>query len=722
MSTRRVDPTKSRIVLVGTPAYADVSLNDVPAIANNITDLVDVFTDPGLGGFNTAHCLVAPPDADLAQVGELLARAAAEAEDLLLFYYAGHGLLSARRRDLYLSLAGTRPEQLAFTALAFESVRDVCLGTRAKSRVVILDCCYSGRALPPTLGDEVIGQLEVDGTYTLTAASANRVALVLEGERHTAFTEQLLHVLRDGVSDSGPLLSMGDIYRQLHARLRAKGLPTPQQCNTATADLLALTLNPRFCAPAPNPLPVTSTLEEISSRVDGHSSIFDIAAAIENVGLPSDPRTRRTLGLEMLREIADADQPTVAEDDVNTPADHRSVPAVPPKSTDRAHPPSWPSLPAVTNRQRAATILGVAGQVASSIGKEPFRARALADVSQAVATIDADWAYSLASEAEQAARSVTNTRSKAQALSYVAVAVASADPDRAERIAWGVTDETLKARALAFAAVAVADPDRASRLAGEAEHTARAIAHDLSKAQALADVARAMARADPARASRLAGEAELAVRGIARNMSPHTLDGLSIAQMLAGIAGTVAEADPDRAERIARGITNVVPKAQALADVARAVAGADPARASRLAGEAEQATWDITNKALKARALAVTAKAIAVADYNRADRLVGEVQRILQSSKAIGDRSVKGQVLAELAGAVAVADPDRAELIARKIAVKSWKPWALAYVAGAVAAADPDRAEQIAGDIANEWWKVQTLAKIAGIWIAPPVA
>ncbi|MGD0069799.1 MAG: SAV_2336 N-terminal domain-related protein, partial [Streptosporangiaceae bacterium] len=228
MSVRAVDKARSRIVLFGTPAYADPGLPDVPVIANNVADLAAAFTDPDLGGFDLAHCVTVPPDAGVAEVGDLLLQAATEAEDLLLFYYSGHGKLWDG--EYYLCLAGTRPDRLLpFTALSFEAVRGAFLESRARNRVIILDSSYSGRAIGQTLGDdEVLSQLEVAGTYTLTSASAAREALFLQGELHTAFTERLLHLLRTGLPEAGELLSLGDIYRALRRQLHAEALPEPQ--------------------------------------------------------------------------------------------------------------------------------------------------------------------------------------------------------------------------------------------------------------------------------------------------------------------------------------------------------------------------------------------------------------------------------------------------------------------------------------------------------------
>ncbi|WP_248013815.1 caspase, EACC1-associated type [Streptomyces rhizoryzae] len=233
-------------MLAGAAAYDDPRLTDVPAVAHNLTDLRRVLIDPRLGGFDPAFCWTAPPAAGVAEVGDLLGRAAAEAEELLLFYYSGHGLLEPRRRELYLSLSATRPDRPQFTAMPFEAVRDVFLDSRAAVRAVILDSCFSGRAISATLAedaDAILGQLQVAGTYTLASSPGSRTALVLPGERHTAFTERLLRLMRTGTTRAGAMLSLGDIYRHLQVQLRAEGLPAPQQCGTETADLLGLVRN-----------------------------------------------------------------------------------------------------------------------------------------------------------------------------------------------------------------------------------------------------------------------------------------------------------------------------------------------------------------------------------------------------------------------------------------------------------------------------------------------
>lgn len=61
---------------------------------------------------------------------------------------AGHGLVGLGG-ELYLAAQSTnrRPGRLAYTALAYNAVRNSFLNSPATSVVVVLDCCYSGRAL-----------------------------------------------------------------------------------------------------------------------------------------------------------------------------------------------------------------------------------------------------------------------------------------------------------------------------------------------------------------------------------------------------------------------------------------------------------------------------------------------------------------------------------------------------------------------------------------------
>lgn len=98
------------------------------------------------------------------------------------------------------------------------------------TKVVILDCCFSGRAFGDELGGDdaaLLGQLAVDGCSLLTSAQADHVALVLPGSLHTAFTGELLSILGQGLPIDEEFVTFDHVYRSLRDRLQRLHLPTP---------------------------------------------------------------------------------------------------------------------------------------------------------------------------------------------------------------------------------------------------------------------------------------------------------------------------------------------------------------------------------------------------------------------------------------------------------------------------------------------------------------
>lgn len=259
---RLPNPHRSYAVLIGAGTYQSAELPDLPAVRNNLDALAGVLTDPKLGGLPAERCVVVADRGDVRAVYRTLRQCATNAEDTLLVYFAGHGR-TGPRNELYLCLSGTEPAELGVSALTFELVREVFGESPATSRVLILDCCFSGRAIADMAGDAefVLGQVGIDGTYTLTATPANAVALAPVGAQYTAFTGQLLNLLRAGVPGGPELLNFGTLYPHLRRTMARLGLPAPQQRGTGTVDQLALTRNTAYGRdrdPATTTLPVVA--------------------------------------------------------------------------------------------------------------------------------------------------------------------------------------------------------------------------------------------------------------------------------------------------------------------------------------------------------------------------------------------------------------------------------------------------------------------------------
>ncbi|WP_051116263.1 caspase family protein [Amycolatopsis nigrescens] len=244
MTARLPDPQRSRALLVGVSSYDE--LHDLPAVSRDLDDLHAVLTSPEGTGLPAEHCEVLRDPKDETEVGTALARAAAEAEDVLFVYYAGHGLISGADNKLYLATKGTKEQTVSTSALPCTEVRQAIRTSRAKARVLVVDCCFSGRAIEQTMSgraEVVFAGVDVEGAYILTATADSQTSQAPEGATHTLFTGALLTALRDGVPGAGPLVTLGALAGWLKDEMAKQSGPTPRNRDDGSVSELALAPN-----------------------------------------------------------------------------------------------------------------------------------------------------------------------------------------------------------------------------------------------------------------------------------------------------------------------------------------------------------------------------------------------------------------------------------------------------------------------------------------------
>lgn len=245
----------ARVLLMGTGTHAPgAGLPDVPAIGRTLTDLHDAFVR--YCGLPEAALRVVtdPPTAQV--MGQEIAEVAEQADGLLLVYYIGHGLVS-EDAALYLAAsqsegarAGRRLSRVEVTALPYATLRRLVMNSRARAVVVILDCCFSGKALDGLSDsvDEVANLAQITGGFLLTAAGREEVALAPAGASHTAFSGHLLRLLRSGDPHRPAWLTLQEVYRHLAVTLPASGFPKPRSRSDGTIGELVLAPNPAYRA------------------------------------------------------------------------------------------------------------------------------------------------------------------------------------------------------------------------------------------------------------------------------------------------------------------------------------------------------------------------------------------------------------------------------------------------------------------------------------------
>lgn len=212
----------SKAVLIGAGEFEHDELEPLPAAGRNVDDLLGLLTSPG-GLFPPEHCVAVHDPGRPSQVGDAVGSVASEATSVLLVYYTGHGMIDRRGR-LHLAVARSDPDRIRWTAVPFETLREEILDSDAQSRILILDCCFAGRAFEALsdLPSLVAGQTEIRGTYTIASCSANEPSFAPSGHRNTAFTAALL-------SAASPGVTLDELYRQTDRRLRREGYPRPRR-------------------------------------------------------------------------------------------------------------------------------------------------------------------------------------------------------------------------------------------------------------------------------------------------------------------------------------------------------------------------------------------------------------------------------------------------------------------------------------------------------------
>jgi hypothetical protein len=218
------DPSGSRAVLVGASSFE--SLDALPAVRRGTTALGNLLQQQSVWGIPKVHCRLVMDPKDPLAISRPVAQAADEATDALVIYYAGHGLLDRQKGGLHLAVSVSDKDSVHDSSVPFEWIKDAVERSPAARKVVIIDCCYSGRAYGIQSAEAVP---EVEGTYVLTATNKIGLAISPPGEQYTAFTRELIRLIKDGVANAGEFLILDLIYSEMKRNLRQRKMPQPEQ-------------------------------------------------------------------------------------------------------------------------------------------------------------------------------------------------------------------------------------------------------------------------------------------------------------------------------------------------------------------------------------------------------------------------------------------------------------------------------------------------------------
>ena len=246
-----IEADKTTVVLIGASKFPKdpENLAPLPAVENNIRDLKKALCDDSIVGLKSAdiHILDEPKASDvLTELAEICSKT----EDALIVYYAGHGLVSKRSKQLYLATKDTTDKHAEFNAMPFEAIQWAIDSSCATKKILIVDSCFSGRIMSNSQGGMssasslLQSNLEFDEVVSIASAPAGQSALAPPGEEYTVFTGELIKALNEGLDNNKEVINLKELFEHIKRNLKKHpGVPEPQSFNIHNADKIIFARN-----------------------------------------------------------------------------------------------------------------------------------------------------------------------------------------------------------------------------------------------------------------------------------------------------------------------------------------------------------------------------------------------------------------------------------------------------------------------------------------------
>ncbi|MFE2262609.1 caspase, EACC1-associated type [Streptomyces griseosporeus] len=228
-----IDFGRSRAILLGTSDYRAgfEGRRPMPAALRSLREMRRLLTGPG--EWPPARITTFKNKQGSGRLLQSITALLDDVEDVLLFYYVGHGqpLVAGNGRfDLGLALTDTSEDaaQRALTSLRFRDLREQIEGSRARIKILVLDCCCAGiatRFAEPAshLTDHADQATPVRGagTYIWAACGHTQRTFFEDGpEGLTYFTKYLAEAVRAARAEQTLGATVANLHDDVRRRLR----------------------------------------------------------------------------------------------------------------------------------------------------------------------------------------------------------------------------------------------------------------------------------------------------------------------------------------------------------------------------------------------------------------------------------------------------------------------------------------------------------------------
>lgn len=197
-----------------------VGINDYPnspldACVNDANAIRTLLESHGDGSPNFGVKMMTSPSTSVTRstLKEAIENLFSSDSDMALLYFSGHGYIKSTGGYLVTTDAKKYDE-----GVSMDEVLAIANESKAKNKVIILDCCHSGALGSPNISGNDIAQL-AEGLSVLTASRDSEYALETNGS--SVFTSLVVDALKGGAADIRGNISPGSLYAYVDEALGA---------------------------------------------------------------------------------------------------------------------------------------------------------------------------------------------------------------------------------------------------------------------------------------------------------------------------------------------------------------------------------------------------------------------------------------------------------------------------------------------------------------------
>ena len=201
-----------KALIVGINDYSSAPLSGCVNDANAIGTILESHGD---GSPNFGIKMMTSPSLNITRsaLREAIEQLFVGDDDMALLYFSGHGYIKSTGGYLVTTDAKKYDE-----GVSMDEVLTLANQSKAKNRVIILDCCHSGALGSPSITGSNIAQLS-EGLSVLTASRDSEYALEINGSG--VFTSLVVDALKGGAADLRGNITPGSLYAYVDEALGA---------------------------------------------------------------------------------------------------------------------------------------------------------------------------------------------------------------------------------------------------------------------------------------------------------------------------------------------------------------------------------------------------------------------------------------------------------------------------------------------------------------------